>query len=162
MVSIRKSSILLRRGSCYGLYKHCYRLWLSVCKPKAYKKLQYPSYCLHFLEFMGVKKGWKTLTTSSLCCLWQKLICFTSFRKSHNLQERHTGVKRGLILLETGVHLFWYFADRASQYIYLNINRLDALNFVMSLFHASTCFEHMRSSSGSQNCTIQPLVSSHL
>ena len=24
---------------------------------------------------------------------------------------------------------FFYFADRASQYIYLNINQLDALNF---------------------------------
>ena len=56
---------------------------------------------------------------------------------------------------------FWYFADRASHYIYLNINQLDALNFIMSLFHASTCFEHMCSSSGGQNCTIQPLVSSH-
>ena len=31
----------------------------------------------------------------------------------------------------------------------------------MSLFHASTCFEHTCSSSGGQNCTIQPLVSSH-
>ena len=37
---------------------------------------------------------------------------------------------------------FWYFADRTSQYIYLDINQLDALNFIMSLFHASTCFEH--------------------
>ena len=46
--------------------------------------------------------------------------------------------------------------------IYLfNINQLDALNFLMSLFHASTCFEHMCSSSGGQNGTIQPLVSSH-
>ena len=45
---------------------------------------------------------------------------------------------------------FWYFADRASQYIYLNINQIDAINFVMSLFHASTCFEHMCSSSGGQ------------
>jgi len=35
---------------------------------------------------------------------------------------------------------FIYFADRASQYIYLNINQLDALNFIMSLFHASTTF----------------------
>ena len=26
--------------------------------------------------------------------------------------------------------------------IHLNINQLDALNFIMSLFHASTCFEH--------------------
>ena len=37
---------------------------------------------------------------------------------------------------------------------YLNINQLDALNFIMSLFHASTCFEHTCSSSGGQNCTI--------
>jgi hypothetical protein len=44
----------------------------------------------------------------------------------------------------------YFFADRASQYIYLNINQLDALNFIMSLFHASTCFEHMCSSSGGQ------------
>ena len=39
-------------------------------------------------------------------------------------------------------YIYIYFADRASQYIYLNINQLDALNFIMSLFHASTCFEH--------------------
>jgi len=35
------------------------------------------------------------------------------------------------------VNKFWYYADRASQYIYLNINQLDALNFTMRLFHAS-------------------------
>ena len=62
----------------------------------------------------------------------------------------------------TTIISFLYFADRASQYIYLNINRLDALNFIMSLFHASTCFEQKCSSSGGQNCTIQSLVSSHL
>ena len=27
-------------------------------------------------------------------------------------------------------------------HLYLNINQLEALNFIMSLFHASTCFEH--------------------
>ena len=58
--------------------------------------------------------------------------------------------------------IFWYFADRASQYIHLNINQLDALNFIMNLFHASTCFEHKSSSSGGQNFTIQSLVSTHL
>jgi len=44
------------------------------------------------------------------------------------------------------------------------INQLDAQNFCfkISLFHASTCFEHMCSSSGGQNCITQPLVSSHL
>jgi len=56
--------------------------------------------------------------------------------------------------LELHWHLCW-------QTIYLNINQLDALNFLMSLFHASTCFEHKCSSSGGQNCTIQSLVSSN-
>jgi len=44
------------------------------------------------------------------------------------------------------------------------INQLDSQNvcFTISLFHASTCFKHMCSSSGGQNCITQPLVSSHL
>jgi len=43
----------------------------------------------------------------------------------------------------------------------LVINQLDALNFcfTISLFHASTCFKHMCSSSGGQNCITRPLVS---
>ena len=44
------------------------------------------------------------------------------------------------------------------------INQLDAqyFCFTVSLFHTSTYFEHMCSSSGGQNCITQPLVSSHL
>ena len=45
-----------------------------------------------------------------------------------------------------------------SHYLF-NINQLDALNFIISLFQASTCFEHMCSSSGGENCIIQSLVS---
>ena len=43
------------------------------------------------------------------------------------------------------------------------INYVDAQNFCfkISLFHASTCFEHMCSSSEGQNCITQPVVSSH-
>jgi len=43
------------------------------------------------------------------------------------------------------------------------INQIDAHNFcfTISLFHASTCFKYMYSSSGGQNCITQPLVSSH-
>ena len=37
-----------------------------------------------------------------------------------------------------------------SIYLFININQLDALNFIISLFQASTCFEHMCSSSGGQ------------
>jgi len=47
-------------------------------------------------------------------------------------------------------------------FLFLNINQLDALNFIISLFQASTCFEHMCLSSGGQNCITQSLVSSHL
>jgi hypothetical protein len=88
------------------------------------------------------------------------------FSRSHTKQEimihwLPVWVTRKLTSWNGLLHLFWYFAGRASQYIYLNINQLDALNFVMSLFHASTCFEHMYSLSGGQNCTMQPLVSSH-
>jgi len=42
------------------------------------------------------------------------------------------------------------------------INQLDALNFITSLFQASTCFVHMCLSSGGQNCIIQSLVWSHV
>ena len=44
------------------------------------------------------------------------------------------------------------------------IKQLYAQNFcfTVSSFHASTCFEHMCSSSGGQNCITQRLVSSHL
>jgi len=44
------------------------------------------------------------------------------------------------------------------------INQLDAQNacFTISLFHDSTCIEHMYSSSEGQNCNTQPLVSSHV
>ena len=34
--------------------------------------------------------------------------------------------------------------------LFININQLDALNFMISLFQASTCFEHMCSPSGGQ------------
>ena len=55
----------------------------------------------------------------------------------------------------------WHYLSKLHEIIYLNINQTDALNIIMSSFHASTSFEHMCSSSGGQNCTIQPLVTSH-
>ena len=75
----------------------------------------------------------------------------SSFKTCVSFNKRGPNVK----------YIFLIFGDRASQYIYLNVNQLDALNFIMSLFHASTCFEHKCSSSGGQNCTIRHLVSLH-
>ena len=53
------------------------------------------------------------------------------------------------------------FKTQKNRFFNLNINQHDAINFIMSLFHASTCFEHKCSLSGGQNCTIDSLVSSH-
>ena len=55
-----------------------------------------------------------------------------------------------------------FISVRRSTFISV-INQLDAQNFcfTISLFHASTCFEHMCSPSGGQNCITQPLTSSH-
>ena len=39
--------------------------------------------------------------------------------------------------------------------LFLNINQFDALNFIISLFQASTCFKHMCLSSGGQNLVHQ-------
>ena len=47
------------------------------------------------------------------------------------------------------------FENFSSVYLLININQLDALNFIISLFQASTYFEHMCLSSGRQNCIIQ-------
>ena len=117
------------------------------------------------------------LTTCHTQYTWDRSICIFLFNRT-TLQVFVTYIIGALY-----VHLLWfckhqhdnrvrsklfvaffflYFADRASQHIYLNINQLDALNFIMSLLHASTCFEQKCSSLGAQNCTIQHLVSSHL
>ena len=39
--------------------------------------------------------------------------------------------------------MFVIIIDTCLFFIYLNINQLHALNFKMSVFHASTCFEHL-------------------
>ena len=39
-------------------------------------------------------------------------------------------------------------SNKKAYFLFININKLDALNFLISLFQASTCFEHMCSSSG--------------
>ena len=58
------------------------------------------------------------------------------------LEAKTTDTTSGTYSWATIYLYFLYFADCASQYIFLNINQLDALNFIMSLLHASTCFEH--------------------
>jgi len=76
-----------------------------------------------------------------------------------------SGVQKALVAVSGTGHTIWGASflkrDRESQYIYLNINQLDELNFIMSLFHSSTRFEHYVLIIRRSNCTVQPLVSSH-
>ena len=46
--------------------------------------------------------------------------------------HKHETVIDTMTLLKHIHKIFDIFADHASQYIYLNINQLDALNFIMS------------------------------
>ena len=48
------------------------------------------------------------------------------------------------------------------MYLFLNIKQLDALIFIISLFQASTCFQHTCSSSGGQKLhyTVSGIIAS--
>ena len=45
---------------------------------------------------------------------------------------------------------YFQLMHKFKEHLFTNINQLDALNFIISLFQASKCFEHMCSSSGGQ------------
>ena len=91
------------------------------------------------------------------------IYCFDNILNKCNLYYRHAATAPNKY---KGIsHLFLYVLLTLHLSIFISvINQLDAQTFcsTINLFHASTCFEHMCSSSGGQNCITQPLVSSHL
>ena len=67
-------------------------------------------------------------------------------------------------LKKSSSHIFFFLIFSwpcVSIYLFININQLDALNFIINLFQASTCFEHHVPIVRRANCIIQHLVSSH-
>ena len=56
----------------------------------------------------------------------------------------------GRVTVETYSQILIVCWPCISIYLIININQLDALNFIISLFQASTCFKQMCSSSGRQ------------
>ena len=73
-------------------------------------------------------------------------VCFRCIKREHNGLPYWVCPSVCTLYVKNTLYRFFfyfYFADRASQYTCLNINQLDALNFIMSLLHASTCFEHV-------------------
>ena len=83
-------------------------------------------------------------------------LCFTLYvyllwyRHRFRLFRKETDTKK----IEDIIKIYSFFLifcwPCISIYLFININQLDALNFLISLFQASTCFEHMSSSSGGQ------------
>ena len=96
-----------------------------------------------------IKKSRLKLVDKPFCAL-----CVMCRPEDGDLLLKHVAINGNFDVLLT-VHLSIFISV---------INQLDARNFCfkISLFHASTCFEHMCSSSGGQNCFTQPLVSSHI
>ena len=89
------------------------------------------------------------------------------FLRRETLKRNSVPVRAGesQVTLHSSTHPTLTPCSLTTHLIFISvINQLDAQNFCfpISLFHASTCFEHMCSSSGGQNCITQPLVSSHL
>ena len=81
---------------------------------------------------------------SPSCILCKEGKIFTKLLKN-DVHWHHINIK---VLLHTEHGLFPL--QKLISYLFININQLDALNFIISLFQASTCFEHMCSSSAGQ------------
>jgi len=99
--------------------------------------------------------------------------CSASWHQ-HKISNQNTPLvlKIGAVTAETMykmhivyLNIKWCISQTQQNFImFISVsNQLDTQNFcfTISLFHASTCFEHMCSSSGGQNCITQHLVSSH-
>ena len=123
--------------------------------------------------------GWCVIVSRTVCCGDQDGVlqsaerCDPLFGSSLLciITQNYTNNDWDMIIMQRRIQYFWILSHdffflnvllTVHLNIFLNINQLDALNFIISLFQASTCFEHMCSSSGGQNCIIQSLVSSHL
>jgi len=84
--------------------------------------------------------------------------------KGKQMESNSTNTRQQLNRLRTYVQYFDVLLTVHLSIFILVINQLDEKNFcfTISLFHASTCFEHHVHIIRGQNCIIQPLVSSHL
>ena len=94
------------------------------------------------VRFLAIACAVGDWTGWSGCVMGKRSGLYITFGSANETILAGTSVRLTVLNLMYKRKEFWYFADRASQYIYLNINQLDALNFIMSLFCACTCFEH--------------------
>ena len=78
-------------------------------------------------------------------CIKRKAECITTLQGAKLMCMLESGwtnmfhfMTSTCVFLEKCLRSFTYFYN----FLFININQLDALNFIISLFHASTCFEH--------------------
>ena len=88
---------------------------------------------------------------------------FTNNLQQYNIYKQPTTIQYLQTTCNNTIFFDVFLTVHPSIFISV-INQLDAQKFcfTISLYNASTCFEHMCSSSGDQNCITQPLVSSQL
>jgi len=103
---------------------------------------------------------------SALCAVCPHVVILIKIRQPWQIIYVHPQVQfslhlalSGSIFIEAKKKCWSNTVDtRATHIMFISVmNQLDAKNFCFTicLFHASTCFEHMCSSSGGQNCIIQ-------
>ena len=105
----------------------------------------------------------KTISASHSECMFVASVIQHAMHMRHNVICDLPGSTVFSQISHKWYHFFFMIKLLYIKCVYLLIstNLMHKICFTISLFHASTCFEHMRSSSGGQNCIIQPLVSSH-
>ena len=133
-----QSSLLTRRNMKYGMQIHEYAHKILFLKPAVTE------------YFDGVMTGDYVQVINIIQSVQTNKFC-----KERATYPNYSGntTQRFDVLLTAHLSIFISL-----------FNQLHAQNFcfTISLFLASTCFKHMCSSSGGQNCITQPLVSSHL
>ena len=102
------------------------------------------------VTYYATKPGCRDLSITCAHNIYSRTL--RSLEDNLKMASRGRNMQMSSIVIET------YYLT----YLFISvIKQLDAQNFcfTISLFHPSTCFEHVCSSSGGQNCITQPLVS---
>ena len=112
------------------------------------------SYC-NIADFNYISKACRYIRTKIIfkCTLLQPSSFFFFFAYRPLIQIQYPSCSNSFfwrVSLHFRHQTCWIAYKSNSAYLFLNINQVDALHFITSLFQASTRFEHMCSSSGGQ------------
>ena len=131
-----------RDCGCSGrLWRHyeAYCLW-SRCSVLLWSPVQTDTEGLSFvwtniLKFGALRFSLPSVQQLRPSGIWSRVICWIDRDILGGTRHVTAGLNRCTKDMCSNItvryFIFWYFPDLSSQYIYLNINQFDALNFIM-------------------------------